>query len=153
MGASWTGPLGGAIFLLDCSGKTIAATNLGAVKDLRLGPILPVGQTVEIIYVSGTGTGAYQTSVGLAVLQGSKINILWKHLVFDREAFASGGYDYTDRLQWKLSPDGKKIVVTGLRKVGVAKEFEHGWKPGTTHALPDETYCWKAAEDRFDLCP
>jgi len=150
MGASWYGPLSGAIFLLDCDGNRIAASNLGAVKKLRFGPILRVGQTLEITHIPGTAAGESYSNVSLVVFDGKAIKTLWDHLASDSVAML--GTEYDDRFRWQYSPDGQTIKVTGRRKVGSSGDSENGWTAGTTHALPQETYCWSGVENKFSTC-
>jgi hypothetical protein len=152
MGTKWYGPIDGALFVLDCAGTRAAALRIGGVVSLRPGPVLPVGQTAEVVYVSGTGSGVYQTSVALVALEASSIKILWKHEAEDREAFASAGYDYVDQFRWKVGNNGRTITVNGRRMVGEAREKEHGWAARTNHSLPQERYCWDADEKLFQQC-
>jgi hypothetical protein len=152
IGASWEGPVGGAIFLLDCAGKRIAATNLGAVKKLRFGPVLQARRTVEITYVPGTATGEIYSNVALALFDGTSIKMLWDHLVSDSVEMQGVGSEYDDMFQWRYSADGQTIEVTGRRKVGAVRDSKFGWPAGTTHALPKESYCWNRTESKFSRC-
>ena len=150
VGASWEGPVGGAIFLLDCHGKKITARNLGAVKQLHAGPVLKAGPTVEITYIPGTATGEISSNVALALFDGASIKILWDHLVSDSVEMPRVEYD--DGFEWRYSADGQAIEVTGRRKVGAARDATFGWAAGTTHSLPKETYCWNGPEGKFSPC-
>ncbi|MGE5516693.1 MAG: hypothetical protein ACM31D_12820 [Bacteroidota bacterium] len=151
IGAKWDGPVDGALFAQDCAGNNISVLRLGGVIILKSGPVLPTGKTVEVAYISGVGSGIYETTSAIASIEGSSIKILWQHASIHREAFGKG-YDYVDTFQWKYSRDGKKINVKGRRRVGPTMEYEHGWPAGTTHALPSQNYCWNAQENLFQEC-
>jgi hypothetical protein len=70
MGASWEGPPDGALFVLDCAGAPITVLHLGHVQQRGAGPTLSgIGQTFEVIYISGTGTGVQEERMAARPLQ------------------------------------------------------------------------------------
>ena len=152
MGTSWEGPVDGALFVIDCAGREVAALRLGAVSRLRNGPVLSIGATAEIVYVPGQITGEQIAEVGLVRLNGTSIEVLWKHQASDSVSFPSLGAEYDDTYGWEFSPGGTAIHVSGKRKVGSMADTSHGWAPGTTHDLPEEMFCWSPTERAYRLC-
>jgi hypothetical protein len=152
MGTSWEGPIDGALFVVTCAGKQVAALRLGAVSRLRNGPVLPMGATAEIVYVPGQITGEQIAEVGLVRLNGTSIEVLWKHQTSDSVSFPSLGAEYDDTYMWEFSPGGTAIHVSGKRKVGSIADASHGWALGTTHDLPEEMFCWRPTERAYRLC-
>jgi len=150
MGISW-GASSGALFLLDCDGKTLAHLNLGTIKELKMGPTVPTGQTIALKYVSGYGTGLHTISTALIRYENNVIRTLWQHEANSIISFPSLGDDYEDTFAWTISPDGKRITIKGQRKVDTV-EHDHGWAPGTIHDLPLKSYCWKVADREFSKC-
>jgi hypothetical protein len=148
MGISWEGPQNGALFLLDCNGTALAHSNLGSIKELKTGPVVPAGQTVEVVYNSEDGTGLYAISTAWVRYDNGTIVTLWKHENSSVVTFPSLGDDYKDTFAWTLSPDGERITVTGKRVVDTV-EHDHGWASGTTHDLPTKYYCWSSGEMKF----
>ncbi len=113
--------------------------------------MVPAGQTAEIVFNSAYGTGVLGSDVALVIAHDTSIKIVWRHEA--KEMNANGNYQYEDQFRWKVSADGKRIAVSGYRKVGSVKDPDHDWAPGTTHALPKEQYCWDAAQVKFVTCP
>jgi hypothetical protein len=152
MGTSWESPIDGALFVVDCTGKQVAALLLGAVSRLRNGPVLPFGGTAEIVYAPGPITGEQILEVALVRLNGGSIEVLWKHQASDSVSFPSLGAEYDDTYEWKFAPGGTAIHVSGKRKIGSVADTSHGWAPGTTHDLPDEMFCWRPSERAYRRC-
>ena len=151
MGTSWEGPRDGVLFVVDCAGKKIAALQQGAVLRLRAGPVLPIGPTVEVLYMPGTATSEQWTQVDVAFFNGTSIDVLWTQTAIDDVGFPTLA-DYRDDFAWEFSPDGSKIHVTGQRKVRTIPDAEHNWGPGTAHALPEPTFCWNPARRSYLGC-
>ncbi len=152
MGTSWEGPIDGALFVVDCTGKEVAALRLGAVSRLRNGPVLPIGGTAEIVYTPGQATGQQTVEVGLVRLNATSIEVLWTHEASQSVSFPSFGAEYDDTYMWEFSPGGTAIHVSGKRKVGSVADASHGWASGTTHDLPEEMFCWSPTERAYRLC-
>jgi hypothetical protein len=149
MGAYWETPIGGALFALDCTGEKITGVELGGITEMRPGPWLSIGQTVEVEYVATTGTGIRVSKVALATLAGTSINILWSTEIDELIAFQE--YDHRDKHRWTYSSDGKTITVTGQR-IGTQRDSEHNWAPRTIHALPNQKFCWNDGAMIFSAC-
>jgi hypothetical protein len=153
MGASWEGPRDGALFVLDCTGTRIAGMRMGHLEKLRPGPIISgLGQALEVVYISGQGTGVREESVNIVSFSGDSIIILWRHEASDLVAQPDLGADYTDTWSWHYSDDGAVIRVSGRRSVGESPDTEHGWAQQTSHMLSNETFCWKPQEKAYSTC-
>lgn len=150
MGTSWEGPRGGVLFLLDCGGKELAHVNLGATESLKTGPLIPAGQTAEVLFNSEYGTGVLGSDVTLLLAHDNSIKTVWRHVA--KQVNANGDFQYEDQYRWNVSADRTRIAVTGHRKVDATKDPDHVWAPGTTHELPSEQYCWNATQEKFLVC-
>ncbi len=150
LGTYWEGPIGGAAFVLDCNGNKLALRQFGGVMDLHPGPRLPIGETTEIEYVAGTGTGVRVHAVALATYKEGAIKVLWDHVIY--EMAGAPGSEYEDQYRWTMSADKKTISVTGQRKVGSIPDEEHHWAPMTIHALQSELHCWNEKTQTFEAC-
>lgn len=150
MGAGWEKPVNGALFVLDCQGKALASLKLGGQIKLRRGPKTPIGETVEVVFRPGVAAAIKWTDVAIVHFQGSSIDVLWRHSATEANAMIEE--DFADTYAWKFSAKGKKITLTGKRKVGEGEDKKHGWKPHTTHALPTETFCWNDGEKKYLSC-
>jgi hypothetical protein len=153
MEASWEGPRDGALFVLDCAGSRIVGMPLGYIEQLRPGPVISgFGQTFEVIYISGQGTGALNESVDLVSFSGASIAVLWNHEASEMAAVPQLGADYTDTWSRHYSPDGTVIRVSGHRAIGDSRDAEHDWAPHTDHLLSKERFCWKSSEQTYLPC-
>ena len=153
LGAGWYGPPQGALFVLDCDGNRLAATSLGFVHEIRVGPFVPtIGQTFEVIYTSGYGSGYEQKTVALLAFANDLITTFWNHEVSEEVSAPPLEEEYADTFAWRFAEGRARIEVTGERELGEFKDAEHGWEPNTKHALPAETFCWNAAEKKFQGC-
>jgi hypothetical protein len=148
MGASWYAPRGGALFVLDCDGRRLAALPLGAVMQLRKGPVVPrVGPTVEATYISGIGSGYLATSVAIVSFKKGAVSVMWRH-----EATASvrewAAVNYEATYQWTASPDGRVLRVVGSRV-----EWSSGGDPPEALRTPvEETWCWHGQKRQYQTC-
>jgi hypothetical protein len=152
MGTSWWAPREGALFVLNCAGVRLASLRLGAVVRMARGPTLPkVGPTVEVVYISGYGSGELVTEVKLFAFQNKKIVELWTH----QDGEQAGGApvaEYADTYTWKFSAAGTVIWVHGKREMGSIPDDEHGWDAYTTHEFPSEAWCWRPTYKRYLAC-
>jgi hypothetical protein len=152
LATGWFAPPDGVLFVLDCAGAIVAAKRTGSIRSLKKGPKLSIGETVEIVFVSGYATGEHSTSVGLARFDGKDIELVWQHVATYDITIEMVNSDYGDRFRWRISADGKKIQVTGRRMVRELKDPDHGWPPHSVHALPAESFRWKDREKRYLAC-
>ncbi len=151
LGASWWGPREGALFVLDCQGKRVAALPLGFVMKLRNGPVVPgFGRTFEVDYISGVGTGVKVQTIYLVAFKDGAISIVWSHQGSDSEG--NYGYAYEETVSPRFSRDGMRIDVLKKREVGPFKDPDYGWPPNTTHVFPVERFCWIASSKSFAAC-
>lgn len=154
LGVKWEGPIDGALFLLDCKGRTLALVHLGAVEEIRQGPILPVvGSTVEVRYRPGSGTGYRLEQVEILAFRGNAILPLWKHTASE-SAFILPTEDGTeDRYSWSFSEGGNVIRVSGRRSTfPKPHEGSYEWGPPSTYDLPTAKFCWVASEFVYKQC-
>lgn len=141
----------GALFVIDCRGKRVAALPLGFVKKLRNGPIVPgFGPTFEVDYESGTGTGVEVQTILLVAFRDGVISTIWSHQGSDMEG--NFEYEYDEIVSPQFSRDGLRIDVHKKRKVGSYKDPDFGWPPNTTHIFPVEHFCWNATSAAFAVC-
>lgn len=153
-GVKWYGPTDGALFVLDCEGKTLAIARLGGVDEMRQGPILPcVGTTVEVRYQPLIATGYRLQLVELVAFHDNDILRLWRH-ISEEDVFVLWGDDGTeDRYSWTFSQDGRRIQVRGRRSVyPKPPPGEYEWGTPTTHDLPLKTYCWVQSKATYQRC-
>ncbi len=151
MGASWSAPPEGTLFVLDCKGRGLAALNLGAFEQIRAGPeISGFGKTIEVVYIPGEGTGDQEDDVSLIAFSAKSIMVLWDHEA--SEVVDEPSDNYTDQYTWRYSQSATVIHVTGKRMVGELADTDHGWAPHTLHDLPSETFCWKNAQRQYTSC-
>jgi len=155
MAASWEAPPEGTLFVLNCSGRSVAALRIGEFGQLKAGPVIPgFGKTIEVVYIVMEGTGWLTKDVTLIAFSGKSIVVLWDHeasYLFS-DPTAERPVDYIDQYSWHYSGSGTIIHVSGKRRVGEVKDPDHGWPPHTTHDLPGETFCWQAAQRHYISC-
>jgi hypothetical protein len=137
LGVSWEGPVGGALFVLDCQGNALAASNIGAVvkiTEFSKNNVIP--NSIKAEYISGTGTGVSSQEFGIFTYDNRQVKTVFSH-VLKEEDFgmpSEGGEEqiYTIR----ESADGKIITVSG-----VITKFDPDGKP-TDRKTTNEAYCW-----------
>jgi hypothetical protein len=154
LGVGWESPKSGALFVLDCSGRRLAATRLGYVSYLRNGPVLSrIGPTVEVLYVAATGMGYTLERVDIFSFGRNRLKSLWTHTTRE-DGFMFPTEDGTaDEYQWRISEDGRQIRVEGVQTV-YPKPEKLG-EPGgatTTRKLPMETFCWDEGRVAYVAC-
>ena len=137
MVASWMGPMNGRVIALDCAGKVLADAELGYLKLMEPGPVLPgVGRTLRVQATTGTGTGYLEETGFVLALVDGKVARLWEHPALVRDA---GDPNTANEKRWaaKISADGKRIDVTG-------EKTELPWRnrKQTRAPLPAEAFCW-----------
>ncbi len=147
---SWGAPPGGMVFVLACDGRVIAERYLGHLEKFDEGPTVNGKETVEVRYISATGTGTFDRSVSLLRFDGKFIVDLWDH---DANDFGSiperdGRWlSETDVYDWEyqLREPVAEIRVTGTRKTELN---------GRTHTrgLPPEKYCYREDKNKFVRC-
>jgi hypothetical protein len=137
MVASWMGPMNGRVIAMDCFGRVLADAELGYLKLMEPGPVLPeVGRTLRVQATTGTGTGYLEETFFVLALADGKVARLWEHPALVRDA---GDPNTANEKRWavKISADGKRIDVTG-------EQTELPWRnrKQTRKALPAEAFCW-----------
>jgi hypothetical protein len=154
LGVGWEGPKGGALFVLDCEGQRLAATPLGYVSELRVGPTLPiVGATVQVTYSPGAATNYKIERIAIFALQTNTLKILWSHTVYEGPVVLPNDDGMEEEYNWRISDDGKEIRVDGFQSIyRVSKKPDENWGPPKTRKLPAETYCWNAATITYVRC-
>jgi hypothetical protein len=153
-GVGWEGPKGGALFVLDCSGRRVAMTPLGYILHLSKGPVLAqVGPTVQVLYITGVATSYQIERVAIVAFQNNALKSFWSHTA--REGIFAPMEDGTEtEYQWRLSEDGQRIWVEGSRQVyPKSKRSDQGWGAPTSHKLPPEIFCWNRQGIVYIACP
>lgn len=153
LGVSWEGPPDGALFVLDCEGRTVAAVRLGYVQALRKSSVVPgVGQAFEVIYTSAVGAGEHEETVDLVSFEKDAIAVVWSHEASESVSAPSLKVEYSDRFSWQFDENGGAINVAGERKVGGYADGEHGWAANSSHELPNESFCLSPADKIYKAC-
>ena len=135
--ASWMGPMNGRAVVLDCAGKVLADAELGYVKTMEAGAVLPgVGPTLRVQATTGTGTGYLEETFFVLAMVDGAVARLWEHPALVRDA---GDPNTASEKRWtaKFSADGKRVDLTG-------DKTELPWRnrKQTRAALPAEAFCW-----------
>lgn len=152
---SWYAPPGGIAFVIGCDGKPVASTGTGSVEQVRSGPVVNRGATVELIVVPGAGTGISERSVELLQYRDSRIVRLWTHVSHDswgeplypQRGKYSGTQTGDEAFVWSYSIDGKGIVVHGVETVTDTSESGR-WRTHKTGTR--ENFCLRG--DGFVHC-
>ncbi len=135
--ASWMGPMNGRVVAMDCFGKVLADAELGYMKTMEAGPVLPgVGPTLRVQATTSTGTGYLEETFFVLALVEGKVARLWEHPALVRDA---GDPNTANEKRWtaKFSADGKRVDLVG-------EKTELPWRnrKQTRAALPPEAFCW-----------
>jgi len=112
-----------------------------------------VGQTVEVLYVARTGSGYKLHKVGIFAFQRDTIKLLWDHTAQEVSLLLPTENGTEDEYQWKLSKDGRKIRVDGIRKTRPKPRAPgEDWGPATAQKLPSKTFCWDSVRVSYAEC-
>jgi hypothetical protein len=148
MGVRWLAPSGGALFVVDCQGRGLAALPLGGVTAFAPGIALPDGTTaIPVSYISGSGTGVLVEAVSFMVYSEFKLKILWSHRI--NENYSGEFEGYSRKSVWTQSADHLRIDVTieATPEEGSPKESK-----AEVSAVTRESYCWNASDQRYEKC-
>ena len=149
---SWWSPPRGRVFVTDCQGARVAKLDLGLVKEARPGPRLGGRPTLEVVYVSGYGTGILGHSVALLQFRDNRIVTLWRHEARSAAAIipveANEGLAY----HWRYLNGGHRIAVTGRRSRGRIVDMDRVVLRGRSWSLAPEAWCYRASATRFVAC-
>ena len=136
-------PVGGALFALDCSGKVVSVTRVGAIVKLTEYPSLnDFKKVTKVDYIAKVAEGYGLQKVAIFAIQNKKIHELWSHDSFEADFRlpTKDGMEITYSFQF--SPDGKTISMSGKRKTyPITGE---GFLPEniTIQNLKPQRFCW-----------
>jgi hypothetical protein len=137
LGVRWYGPEDGALFVLDDKDKRIDILKLGAMW-------------VDYLILSGTGHRLLYTA--LSTLSDEKINMLWSHVLSERNFMLpqEGGTETAYTVS--NSKDGRTITVSGIIKKYSSSKI--GMKEITPdiRQLEEERFCWGEVIGGYTLC-
>lgn len=154
---NWEGPEDGAVFMIDCTGRTLALVRLGVITGISPGPsLLGVGPTVVVRYEPGIDTNRTVELVEILAARGDAIVRLWKHAIVESDfgvVSTDGGERADDRYWWSFERDGTVIRVQGRRST-LRKATDGPGEEGapTTQDLPEEEFCWNMSEVGYAPC-
>jgi hypothetical protein len=142
-GVALEDPVGGALFALDCSGKVVGVTGIGAIIKLtEYPPLDDFSKVTKVDYIARVAEGYGLQKVAIFAFQSKKIHELWSHDSFEADFRlpTKDGMEITYSFQF--SPDGKTISMAGKRKTyPVTGE---GFLPEnvTIQNLKPRRFCW-----------
>jgi hypothetical protein len=142
-GVALEDPVGGALFALDCSGKVVGVTGIGAIIKLtEYPPLDDFSKVTKVDYIARVAEGYGLQKVAIFAFQSKKIHELWSHDSFEANFRipTKDGMEITYAFQF--SPDGKTISMAGKRKTyPVTGE---GFLPEnvTIQNLKPQRFCW-----------
>jgi len=152
-GVTWGDPPDGAVVVLDCAGRPLAAEPVGPIVRIRPGPAVAGRPTLEALYRRNGGTSLRMQSVALLRYDGPGLAIVWRHEISDLSEDASKpGRGIALSWRWRFSPDGRVIRVTGERAAGAIAELRRDSATGVARRLRPQTFCWIPGRRRFDRC-
>lgn len=136
--------VGGAVFVLDCSGKVLGMSKVGSVVKMAVYPPLDgIREVVKVDYIAKVDQGYGLQRVAILAFRNKKVSELWSHDSFEAN-FAVPTKDGTETTYTvQFSPDGKTISVTGKKKIYPSKG--EGFVPEniTTYNLKPQKFCWE----------
>jgi hypothetical protein len=145
LGATWYGPESGALFIVDCSGKIVTAAAIGAV--FKLSPFnlnADLRNAVIVEYTPATGTGFQMGEVSIFNFIDNKLNKIWTHNLYEYTNFNKYEPQTETEYKYKISQDGKKIVVFGTDKIyPLLWDGKDKSKAKVKKSL--DTFCWDAS--------
>ncbi len=142
-GVALEDPVGGALFALECSGKVVGVTRIGAIIKLtEYPPLDDFSKVTKVDYIARVAEGYGLQKVAIFAFQSKKIHELWSHDSFEADFRlpTKDGMEITYAFQF--SPDGKTISMAGKRKTyPVTGE---GFLPEnvTIQNLKSRRFCW-----------
>lgn len=98
--ASWGGPSNGVLMVTDCAGKVLDVEPTGYVRELRMLPAAAGKARLQVVAITGTGTGWRQESFGLFALTPAGLEFAWSDVKFEGsyQAPSVGAYEYVGTL-------------------------------------------------------
>jgi hypothetical protein len=150
---AWGDPPDGAVVVLDCAGRLLAAEPVGPILRIRLGPIVAGRPTLQAISRRSRGASLRGQSVALVRYTGPGLVVVWRHEISDLSEDPSRpdrGVELSWR--WRFSPDGRVIRLTGERAAGALSDLRRDSATGVVRRLRPQTYCWIPGRRRFDRC-
>ncbi|MGH8283826.1 MAG: hypothetical protein ACRESE_08285 [Gammaproteobacteria bacterium] len=155
IGLAWLSPVWGALFAVNCDGKSLSAVSKGAVGKISAGPVLPaLGQTIMFEYVDKETTDCVHDSIAIVAFKDGKIISLWKHGYKQgmnvADAKVLPGSFITHNYAMTFSNDRQTLRVSGLvQDYPYRKDGSQSPEPTSTKTLPEETYHWDTKTLRF----
>lgn len=149
---SWVSQPRGQVFVTDCQGRRLAKLDLGLVKQVRAGPSVAGRPTLEVIYISGYGTGILGHSVALLQFRDDRILTLWRHESHSASALFADQANEGLAYRWRYLEGGQRISVTGRRSRGRIVDMDRAVLRGRSWPLAAEMWCYRASTDRFIAC-
>lgn len=146
-------PPDGAVVVLDCAGRLLAAEPVGPILHLRPGPSVAGRPTLQAVYRRSRGASLRAQSVALLRYAGPGLVVVWRHEISDlSEDPLRSGRGIVLSWRWRFSPDGRVIRVTGERAVGALSDLRRDSATGVARRLRPQAFCWIPGRRRFDRC-
>jgi hypothetical protein len=150
LGISWSGPPGGALFIIRCDGSVVSGRRFGAVSHIAAGPTSPDGvRTFEVSYIASSGTGLRVLEHAVLSARKGKPHVLWRHTAAESVGIGWARHPFRRFYHWTYSPDRRTITVSGSEVPGEG-DLE-STAPGERRALREELYCWQTGR-RYARC-
>ena len=157
MGITWHSKFGGALFIVDCDGRTLAARQMGTLYKFGEWVMLPglPGPAMFVEDQVGSGTGYRESRLSLLYLDRDQIRSLW-----ERPIFRQGGRGdetclprmcVTDEFRWHWSSGSQRLTVLGFRTV-LKAAGKDGAETFSAKLLPSEAFCWNVRRQMMLAC-
>jgi hypothetical protein len=150
---SWGDPPDGAVVVLDCGGRPLAAEPVGLILHIRPGPTVAGRPTLQALYRRNGEASLRARSVALIRFAEPGLAVVWRHEISDlSEDPLRRGRGVALSWRWRFSSDGRVIRVTGERAIGALSDLRRDSATGVARRLRPQTFCWIPGRRRFDRC-
>jgi hypothetical protein len=150
---SWGDPPDGAVVVLDCAGRPLAAEPVGPILHIRPGPTVAGRPTLQALYRRNGEASLRAQSVALVRFAEPGLAVVWRHEITDlSEDPLRPGRGIALSWRWRFSSDGRVIRVAGERAVGALSDLRHDSATGVARRLRPQAFCWIPGRRRFDRC-
>jgi hypothetical protein len=150
---SWGDPPDGAVVVLDCAGRPVAAEPVGPILYIRPGPAVAGQPTLVAVYRRSGDASLRDQSVALLRYAAPGLAVVWRHEISDVSEDASRpGRGIALTWRWRFSPDARVIRLTGERATGELSDLRRGSAASAPRRLRPQAFCWIPGRRRFDRC-
>ena len=122
------------------------------IDDVRPGPAIGKGRTIEVRYSTMEATGASEVDVSLLQRRGRSYWVLWTHRFLEVDN-NEGPKNSRVRYRWHYEPRRERMIVTGTESRGGSYDLGTGdGETKVTWQLPTEEYCYSSSRGQFVHC-